>query len=169
MEPQESSQLPQKNGNGAKVTTGIVAAAIIVVALFGISRYENKSTITPSSATTSSPATVAISSSSSSTKPTSSFKDGTYSAVGSYDTPAGTEHVGVSLTIAGGVVTAADVTSEAVAPESKRYQAMFISGYKTQVIGKNISDLNLDKVSGSSLTPQGFDDAVAQIKTEATA
>jgi hypothetical protein len=35
------------------------------------------------------------------------------------------------------------------------------------VVGKNISELQLTKVSGSSLTPQGFMDALEKIKAEA--
>ena len=40
---------------------------------------------------------------------------------------------------------------------------------KTLVVGKKITDVKLDKVSGSSLTPKGFNDALEQIKTLAKA
>jgi len=46
---------------------------------------------------------------------------------------------------------------------------MFISGYKPYVIGKNIDTISLDRVSGSSLTPAAFNEALGQIKTEARA
>ncbi len=99
----------------------------------------------------------------------SKYNDGTYSATGTYDSPGGLESVSVSLTIANDIVTGATVTSGASDGTSRRYQQMFISGYKTYVIGKDIDTLNLDRVSGSSLTPIGFDNALAKIKTEAQA
>jgi hypothetical protein len=34
-------------------------------------------------------------------------------------------------------------------------------------VGKNINDLKLTKIAGSSLTPMGFNDAVAKIKMKA--
>ncbi len=106
------------------------------------------------------------------TKPkpvTSAYKDGTYSAVGDYHSPDGAESINVTLTLKNDIVTSATVTSNVAAPTSRNYQSMFISGYQAQVIGKDISTLNLTKVSGSSLTPRGFDNALAQIKSEAKA
>ena len=100
---------------------------------------------------------------------TSSYKDGTYTATGSYDSPAGTENVKVSVVLKGGIVTASTVTNEATDHTSSRYQNMFISGYAQYVNGKSIASLNVGKVSGSSLTPIGFNQAIAKIKTQATA
>lgn len=54
-------------------------------------------------------------------------------------------------------------------PNSKRFQGEFADGYKAQVIGKPIAEVFLTKVSGSSLTPKGFNDAVEKIKSEAKA
>jgi len=51
--------------------------------------------------------------------------------------------------------------------ESQHYQSRFLSGYKQYVVGKNISSVNLTNVSGSSLTPIGFDNALTQIKAQA--
>lgn len=95
------------------------------------------------------------------------YKDGSYTVTGSYDTPAGTENLGVTLTLKNGIITDATVQNQGTASESKHYQNQFISGFKTQVIGKNISEVNVARVSGSSLTPNGFNDAVAQIKIKA--
>ena len=103
------------------------------------------------------------------TTPTSPYKDGTYSATGSYGSPAGTESIGVSVTLKDGIITASTVTEEANDGTSRRYQNMFISGYKTYVTGKSIVNLNLGRVSGSSLTPKGFNQALAKIKSEASA
>jgi hypothetical protein len=100
---------------------------------------------------------------------TSTYKDGTYSADGNYNSPAGPESISVTLTLKNDIVTGANVTANASYGRSAQYQNAFISGYKQYVIGKNISSLNLGRVSGSSLTPIGFNNALAQIKAQAKA
>lgn len=97
------------------------------------------------------------------------YKDGTYTAVGSYNSPAGPEQVSVTLTLKDDVVTDASAEGKADMPTSKRYQGQFVSGFKAMVVGKKLDDVMLDKVSGSSLTPKGFNDAVAKIKVQAKA
>lgn len=97
------------------------------------------------------------------------YKDGTYTATGSYMSPGGEDQIGVTLTVKNDIVTAVSVNPMAGDNMSARYQQMFVSGYKTYVIGKNLSTLNVGKVSRSSLTPRGFNDAVAQIRTQAKA
>jgi len=97
------------------------------------------------------------------------YKDGTYSATGSYYSPGGQESLGVTVTLAKDIVTAANVQSEANDPTATSYQASFSSGYKSHVIGKNISSIKLSNVSGSSLTSQGFNNALEQIEQKAKA
>lgn len=96
-------------------------------------------------------------------------KDGTYTAVGTYVSPGGTQHITVKVSLKGGVVTDATATSGAIDNESKLYQQDFISGYKSQVVGKSIDHVKLSRVSGSSLTSQGFNDAISQIRKKAEA
>lgn len=96
------------------------------------------------------------------------YKNGTYTAVGKYNSPAGPETINVSLTLTNDIVTDATVVSLAPDAHSQRYQGYFISGYKQYVVGKNIDSINLvGDISGSSLTPKGFDDALTTIKSEA--
>ena len=97
------------------------------------------------------------------------YTDGTYEAVGEYQSPGGAESIDVELTLTDGVITDANVVSKAERPISQDMQAKFISGYKAEVVGKNIDDVELDVVSGSSLTPKGFNDAVEKIKEQAKA
>ena len=99
----------------------------------------------------------------------STYKNGSYSATGSYMSPGGEDQIAVTLTIANDIVTAASVTPEAGDHTSARYQQKFISGYQGYVVGKNISSIYLTKVSGASLTPKGFNDALNQIKAQAKA
>lgn len=96
-------------------------------------------------------------------------KDGTYSATGSYRTPGGAERIGVEVTIADGIVSEVDLTEMGQSGESQEYQSRFASGYKSQVVGKKISEIKLDRVAGSSLTSGGFNDAINDIAKQAQA
>jgi uncharacterized protein with FMN-binding domain len=104
-----------------------------------------------------------------STATTTSFKNGRYSATGSYESPGGEESISIQVTLNNGIITATSATPGTQDSESAEYQAMFISGYKSQVIGKNIADITLSRVSGSSLTSQGFNDAISKIEDQAKA
>lgn len=97
----------------------------------------------------------------------SSYKDGTYEVVGEYISPGGNESINVNLVLKDGVVTDATVVSNATRPNSVKFQGQFIGGFKDQVIGKNIDEINITKVSGSSLTPKGFMDALNKVKVQA--
>ena len=97
----------------------------------------------------------------------STYKDGTYRADGNYVSPNGTETVGVELTLAGGTVTAVDITQHPSNPNTRKFQGEFAGGIAEQVVGKNIDELNVSKVAGSSLTSGGFNQAVEHIKSEA--
>ena len=95
------------------------------------------------------------------------YKDGTYSAVGNYNSPGGPEEIGVSVTLKNNLITNASVEVKATRRKSLMVQQDFADHFKPFVIGKNINEVKLDKVSGSSLTPAGFNDAIAKIKAQA--
>lgn len=99
----------------------------------------------------------------------SSYKDGTYSATGNYDSPGGPDSLKVTLTIKSGVVTSSSVVMYPGDRRSAKYMQMFESGYQAQVVGKNLGSISLSYVSGSSLTPIGFNDALNKIKSQAKA
>lgn len=96
------------------------------------------------------------------------YQDGSYEATGNYLSPGGQESIRVELTLENGVVTTAEVESLATRPESQEFQGQFVDNYQAQVLGRNIDELSLDKVAGSSLTPKGFNDALEKIKREAS-
>lgn len=97
-----------------------------------------------------------------------SYKDGEYSAQGTYTPPSNeTEEVDVALTLEGGVVTALEVTTSGNHPTSKQYQREFTSGIQEQVVGRSLDELDVDKVAGSSLTSGGFNKALDSIRAEA--
>ena len=97
------------------------------------------------------------------------YTDGEYSATGSYQSPDGVESVDVTLTLEGDIITALEVVGQGDNPDSKRYQGEFISGVNAEVVGKDIDELAVDRVAGSSLTSGGFNDAIEQIKADALA
>jgi hypothetical protein len=97
------------------------------------------------------------------------YKNGSYSANGNYFSPEGQESIGITLEIKNDIVTAASVSIQARDSQSKRYQQMFATGLSGVVVGKKVDQINLTRVSGSSLTPKGFNDALAKIKVEAKA
>ncbi len=93
------------------------------------------------------------------------YVDGTYSAAGSYKSPAGNETVDISLSIdAQGKITAAKFKGNTQNARSKEYQAKFAAGFEKEVVGKSIDKLALTVVNGSSLTPIGFMDAVKKVQ-----
>ncbi len=101
--------------------------------------------------------------------PKQKYQDGTFSAVGTYQSPAGMEEVNVSLTLKNGIVSSATMQGSATNPKSMKFQSLFSQGFQQEVVGKSIDSLSLDVVNGSSLTPMGFMDALAKIKVEAAA
>ncbi len=95
------------------------------------------------------------------------YKDGTYTADGSYQAPSGTETITVTLTISDDRVTKVDIGKHATDPNAVQYQTDFASGISSQVVGKDVDSLGVSRVSGSSLTSGGFQAALAAIKKQA--
>ncbi len=104
----------------------------------------------------------------SSAAPTS-FTDGRYTQRGDYTSPGGASAVDVTLTLKSGVVTAMTVTPRAENPTAQSYESRFASGVNALTVGKKLTELNVTTVSGSSLTSQGFDKAIAAIEQRAAA
>lgn len=96
------------------------------------------------------------------------YADGTYEATGSYDRPSGRSEVDVSITLADGVISEVEVTPKAEGT-SRQFQEKFVSGISKEVVGKSLDDISVSKVSGSSLTSKGFNAALDEIKSEASA
>ncbi len=101
------------------------------------------------------------------TSASGSYKDGTYTADGSYQTPETVESISVTLTVADGVVKDVEVTGDPQARETEEYQAKFIGGISEEVVGKSLDELNVTRVAGSSLTSGGFNEALKSIKEQA--
>jgi uncharacterized protein with FMN-binding domain len=151
-----------------------IVAVIIIVILAAVTAgtvyvLNSRTTESDSSISTSSSSEEAASSDAapSTDSSASTYKDGDYTASGTYSSPGGQEEVEVSLTLANNVITAVNVTTDAASGTSAQYQSEFKSNYKTLVVGKNINEVKLSRVAGSSLTSTGFNDALEQIKSQA--
>lgn len=163
-EPMDVS--PQTQPKNQSLMTGVALIALVVIVALGAVAYNSSNNPPASSGTNSSPTIVGNDANNAAMA--TAFKNGEYEAVGKYQTPGGETEVGVTLTLDNGVVTAVDVEKLATVPISQKFQDEFIASYKEQVIGKKINELQLSKVSGSSLTPKGFNDALEKIKTQAS-
>ena len=149
----------------------IVVVVLVIAATAVIVMSSNQPTQTTSTSDTAVTGTTESSGAgtNNATATTGNYKDGTYSATGSYRTPGGQESIAVKVTLADGVISDVSVTQNASGGEAEEYQSAFISGYKTQVVGKKIDEVSLSRVAGSSLTPNGFNSALTTIKTDANA
>lgn len=96
-----------------------------------------------------------------------SYKDGSYSASGSYRTPQTTETIYVTVTVKNGDVIDSAIQQTPQESASAEYQAEFKNNYRPFVVGKKLSDIRLSHVSGSSLTSGGFNAALDEIKSQA--
>lgn len=169
------------SSNKAKQIAATVAVLLVVVlVVFGAKAFDGDDMHRTSNLTANNPTTSATpdtstatstttTSTNNSTTTTGSYKNGTYSASGTYDSPGGFQSVGVRLTIQNSKVTAATVVDQATDRDSEEYQLAFIDGYKSFVVGKSVDSIHLSQVSGSSLTSQGFNNALEQIKNQAKA
>lgn len=158
---------PQTSSSRSNIVPIAITIAVVVIILagavmFATSRQNDQAaSVTPTQSQTTqvSPTQEAVMA--------ARYRNGQYKAIGEYTSPGGAESIDVTLTLQDDVVTEADVVSKAFRPTSKQMQASFISGYKEQVVGKKIDEINLTKVAKSSLAPKGFNDAVTKIKAQA--
>ena len=173
---ENQSNTSTNNGSNSKKWILIIVAVIVILAIAGggfMFLNENKNPMEEIGETDSIEETQAISTpvptetTTSTTSTPNTYKDGTYSATGTYSTPGGTELIGVKVTVVNGQITQASVTQMGKSPTAKDKQEEFATGFKPVVVGKALSSLNLDKVSGASLTTNGFNDALEQIRTQA--
>jgi uncharacterized protein with FMN-binding domain len=77
--------------------------------------------------------------------------------------------VGVKVTLKDGVISAVTVTPGATDSQSKQFQTDFAENVSSQVVGKSIDKADVSVVASSSLTSEGFNEALAKIAEEAGA
>ncbi len=145
----QPSSTPSSSSSKTSLTIGIILTVVVVGIIAELAWHGTPSATQGSTAST------------------GSYKDGSYDAMGTYRTPGGQEQIDVKVTLQNNLITDATVTPETTHPISLRMQNTFAANFKPLVIGKNINDVQLSAVSGSSLTPMGFNDALNQIKQQA--
>ncbi|MBN9175875.1 MAG: FMN-binding protein [Microbacterium sp.] len=153
------------------IRVGVAAASVLgVVTLAGCAGAADAETPTPTptaTPTTSATPSASVSASPSAAASDSVYVDGTYSADGSYQTPESVETISVTVTLQDDVITSVNVTGNPQKRESEQYQGEFIGGISAEVVGKNIDEISVSRVAGSSLTSGGFNQAIETIKAEA--
>jgi len=167
--------MEQKSKKDLIVTLSVLLAVVFIVTGVLLTNKkeptasENTTVETSDTATTTPETTPATTEPTSTETPTntSGFKDGTYTATGDYSTPEDIENIKVTVTLKDGIVTETSAIASMISRDSKEYATQFVENYKSQVVGKKISSIKLSRVSGSSLTSQGFNDAIDQIETQA--
>jgi len=144
----------------------IVLVGIVVTATIVINARKDE----PSNTTqTTSESTTTESTNTEDAVTSTTYEDGTYSATGSYISPGGRESVELTVTLKDGIITSTSLATNATDDEAQEYQDAFAGSYKELVVGKNIDRVSLSRVAGSSLTSNGFNDALDTIKTDAKA
>jgi uncharacterized protein with FMN-binding domain len=150
----------------ALIRTRLVVAtsAVAAVALTGCSGSDDDATGTGASdvagSTASTPSTAAPDGD-------VTYEDGTYEARGTYG--GGPSYLDVTVDIDDGVITDVEIGTPATNPTSLDYQEAFAAAVPDEVIGKDLSEVRVGKLAGSSGTPDGFNDAIEQIREQALA
>lgn len=96
-----------------------------------------------------------------------SYRDGTYQANGTYQSPNGAESIIVVIDLVDDRITSVEVGINPTNPTTANYQGQFAAGIADLVVGEDIDTLDVTVVAGSSLTGNGFREALAAIKADA--
>ena len=165
--------MESSNTSPNKAIIGIIVVALIAIAatavMIATSKKDDTANTSDSSTAQTADTSDTTDSANSATDSSSTFKDGTYTATGSYQTPGGQESIDLTVTLSGNTITDAKVVQNATGGEAAQFQSKFASGYRSLVVGKKITDVSLTRVAGSSLTPVGFNNAIEDIENQAKA
>jgi uncharacterized protein with FMN-binding domain len=151
----------------SKTTVAVLAGLTLVGALAGCSPTTTTETPTDDSTTESTDETTETETETETDATTATYTDGTYEATGEYQSPNGTESLDVTITLENDVITAVEVVGAGGSPNTERFQGEFADGIAAIVVGKDIDEISVSKVAGSSLASGGFNAAVEQIKADA--
>ena len=163
--------------NAQKWIIGIVIAVVILVTGYILLNQNNaQQANTEISGNTnpnftSKPATTGTKSGSpTSVTPADEFASGTYTSHGKYISPDGEQTIEVEITVSEGNITNATLSPVDSDLESLRYQQKFNSGLSGLIVGKRLDEAYISgNVNGSSLTADGFNEALDSIIEQAQA
>lgn len=142
-------------------TRGRIAAALSVTALVALAGCSEATRMAPAPDATRTPAATRPA------DPDATYEDGTYEARGTYG--GGPSFLDVTVTIEDNVITDVAVGTPAENPVSLGYQQRFAAAVPDAVIGKELGEVEVGKLAGASTCPDGFNDAIDQIREEALA
>lgn len=74
----------------------------------------------------------------------------------------------MTVTLSGDIITDVSVTPHATDPTSLDLQNRFAAAVRAVVVGRDIDEIKVDRLAGSSGTPQGFNAALDRIKAQAS-
>lgn len=141
----------------------IAVLAIVVIAIGFTFLQPNKKPVTEETTrttATNTPTTEVVTQ-------TNDYQNGAHVATITYLTPIKNEYrLDVSLILENDIVTDAQIIYSQGAEKDPNAQR-FETAYRTEVIGKDIDTINLSRVGGASLTTGAFNNALADIKTDA--
>ncbi len=101
----------------------------------------------------------------SATSDDSTYADAVYTATGQYGSLPSS--ITVNVTLVDDAVSAVTVTPHATNTTSLDLQRRFAAAIPAVVVGKPIDEVNVDRLAGSSGTPDGFNTAIQRIKEQA--
>lgn len=93
------------------------------------------------------------------------YIDGVYEAIGKYGSLPSS--ITVNVNIANDIITDVEVTPHATNPTSLDLQRRFAVAVPKVVVGKDVDEVKVGRLAGSSGTPDGFNEAIRQIKEQA--
>ena len=99
------------------------------------------------------------------TSQNSGYRDGVYEATGEYGNQP--SFITVTVNLEDDKIMEVEVAPHATNPTSLDLQERFAEAVPAVVVGKNIDEVNVGRLAGSSGTPNGFNDAIRQIKQQA--
>jgi uncharacterized protein with FMN-binding domain len=145
----------------ARLIAGSIAAATATVVLAGCSSSDGEPSRTTSTSSS------LRSAQASDPEVQDAYRDGTYEATGWYGgLPS---HHDVTLTIFDDLITDVTISTPAEDSTSLEYQQAFAAALPDEVVGRHVDEVQIDRLAGASGCPDGFMDALEQIKTEAAA
>ena len=170
------------NNSKYYIIAGGLAAVIIILALvflaggtFGgdgdpeiVSEVRSSTSVVSESSSSSADSTSSslagsVGSSSTSTNSAPVATSQSYSVDVSYNSPAGPHDITANVTLNGTEITNASIEHDVSNPVSRGYLSSFEEGILEAVEGKDINEVDLDSVNGSSLTAGAFNKAMEQI------
>ena len=95
------------------------------------------------------------------------YADGTYVAEGAYTAPSGLAAITVSITVSDDAVSWVHVAPGTFVGDPFAFQDQFAKAVPDLVLGKDLDEVSVSRVAGSSLTSEAFNLAIDKIKTEA--